>query len=1240
MSNLHELTKQLDVLTWNSRSVLNALVRSAMAAGSNEGFTVTRAGEKVVMTKMDIFAVYHFYEEWEAEGYSSGDAFYELVDKHNKQYEGDEVVTQALMKHSQIMWLDSSNVANKDNVTFWLDKIADSTNPKWLTNTAPIPLNIRTPIYDENLSTKTYDSYETYLFPSGYYSIDTLGYRGDGTSHSGGGKDWVFDVDDKYQILAKRVLIGDQSPATLSLYQNFYDMTRMPGNALEGGENCYALADNAISYGDGNVVAGYNSVILGGRSNAIYRGNSNCGILAGTQNDIFSHTSAICAGNHNSVGGRSSLAANSSNHVGGYPYFFQRSVRNNDSETECIDPFLADNGCLYTRADTGTASSADGAIQLSALQIYITDEVRVQSAISNNRISVGDSQLPYSPFDFKVGDPVCLFEFSVRDDAGNTVPLGNAVLFATVTGIDAVTEKMTGTGGSSKVVGYIISLNKNVTASNIPDLGNRAVQSGQICRSSAQAYPCVDNQGKLAYEVYGYGTRDCTVFGYNNIAAGEAQTVVGASSYELLKPRFIVGSGSSYVQLENQEDHRRDVSLVSAQHYTYQKATQYIVAGVSSFTTAYIHGDHNFEETEELRRYDEDYEGLHVEKYAGFYAYSIDNKSKDDLRAVLRVFHKNSLFVIGDNGLKLREPSDTQTNSVLNELYSRHGSIAIHADDDKTAHDWYGYHKSIADPVSPVDERAITVWANGMVGIHGGHIRLDSEDGLTISGPTRHVLTAQPTADELNPFDISDESAVLDLVTGTGHYYVNKLNSGWSANDGDFGNLYSNSVVNAFHIFESSKSLGNNSYDIAQIILPGNLSPTCTRALRGSSAMPHPAICVTHVDGVMNTRRASGTSMIAEELAYMSDVQRSSGATVCENRAVLGYVMNDFRPEWTYSDGLNEVAFAGNSYYVLDPFLAGLASTSTSYAETGSAYAITSSLPHIGKFVHAKSFSGAALSAAKTYADTKPFYLNGVMINPMMYMTARDREDNTVDGMGYLAYGPATVAENVAINFTGTQQQNIYTAQLSTYTPATNWSQNLSTSGYCTGTTGSVYPNNLRDVWATLIVGGDLWWIQIMKDFHVTFAGGRLSIEFWLSGYAMTNGKYLPATNDAEGYVKPKSSSPDDDDIIRKHNLLFNLPLDPTIGNHLINAMNVATGVTAQMYGHIYHTVDEIDHIDLTGIYSTQQSMPKYDFAVNPTNLYGYTAPQVQIMFRSTESDFHPDAWYRCHLEGAVSYVN
>ena len=136
MSNLHELTKQLDVLTWNSRSVLNALVRSAMAAGSNEGFTVTRAGEKVVMTKMDIFAVYHFYEEWEAEGYPSGDAFYELVDKHNKQYEGDEVVTQALMKHSQIMWLDSSNVANKDNVTFWLDKIADSTNPKWLTNTA------------------------------------------------------------------------------------------------------------------------------------------------------------------------------------------------------------------------------------------------------------------------------------------------------------------------------------------------------------------------------------------------------------------------------------------------------------------------------------------------------------------------------------------------------------------------------------------------------------------------------------------------------------------------------------------------------------------------------------------------------------------------------------------------------------------------------------------------------------------------------------------------------------------------------------------------------------------------------------------------------------------------------------------------------------------------------------------------------------------------------------------------
>ena len=54
MNNLHELTKQLDVLTWNARSVLNALIRSAMSAGSSKGFTVTRADERIVLDKEDI----------------------------------------------------------------------------------------------------------------------------------------------------------------------------------------------------------------------------------------------------------------------------------------------------------------------------------------------------------------------------------------------------------------------------------------------------------------------------------------------------------------------------------------------------------------------------------------------------------------------------------------------------------------------------------------------------------------------------------------------------------------------------------------------------------------------------------------------------------------------------------------------------------------------------------------------------------------------------------------------------------------------------------------------------------------------------------------------------------------------------------------------------------------------------------------------------------------------------------
>ena len=133
-ANLHELTKQLDVLSWNSRSVLNALIRSAMAAGSSSGFTVKRAGEDVSLSRDNIAILSEFYEEWESIGYVGGSDFNSLFIKIGGRYE-DGMLVESLVKHAQIMWMDSTNVSEKDNYGYWLNRITTMENPKWMTNT-------------------------------------------------------------------------------------------------------------------------------------------------------------------------------------------------------------------------------------------------------------------------------------------------------------------------------------------------------------------------------------------------------------------------------------------------------------------------------------------------------------------------------------------------------------------------------------------------------------------------------------------------------------------------------------------------------------------------------------------------------------------------------------------------------------------------------------------------------------------------------------------------------------------------------------------------------------------------------------------------------------------------------------------------------------------------------------------------------------------------------------------------
>ncbi len=226
------LTKEIDALTYNSRSVLNALIRSTVASGSSQGYTVTRAGEELTLTRVDVYRLYTFYQDWAANGFatetgetnSSGRrllTFDEIRIEQDKTCvtfddgtQSCNATTDALVIHSQILFLNSNTLASQpvsniegqsiDNsavTSYWLDFLKEFNDPKLLTNSSPIPINLRTPVFDENMGTTKYNNHPTYLFPYQYFGLQLLGYPGDDTDHFGGGNSWTFFLSYIYKLI-------------------------------------------------------------------------------------------------------------------------------------------------------------------------------------------------------------------------------------------------------------------------------------------------------------------------------------------------------------------------------------------------------------------------------------------------------------------------------------------------------------------------------------------------------------------------------------------------------------------------------------------------------------------------------------------------------------------------------------------------------------------------------------------------------------------------------------------------------------------------------------------------------------------------------------------------------------------------------------------------------------------------------------------------------------------------------
>lgn len=329
MSAFDRLQKEIDALTYNARSVLQALQESTVFAGSTKGFKVTRAGKEILLTRIDIYRLYKFYKEWENNGYALSDSpatstrkeitgFNTLRIEHDKLKVKDELgnevypnaTTHALAQHGRLLYLTNDNLSAFDDDLYWYGLIASAANPKLVTNSSPIPINLRTPIFDPNLATTKYNTHPTYLFPMGYYRLDLLGYSGDDIVHELGGKAWVISTDDYLWLESKNTWIGAvQGNArfkTKELRTNNYALawgfdTHARGEySTAGGIHSIASNVNSISIGNRAYASGVESIAVGGFRN--HSSQQGSGILGGALNTAHGSYSGILGGRNNITG--------------------------------------------------------------------------------------------------------------------------------------------------------------------------------------------------------------------------------------------------------------------------------------------------------------------------------------------------------------------------------------------------------------------------------------------------------------------------------------------------------------------------------------------------------------------------------------------------------------------------------------------------------------------------------------------------------------------------------------------------------------------------------------------------------------------------------------------------------------------------------------------------------------------------------------------------------------------------
>jgi hypothetical protein len=859
MDTMYKLTKQIDALTYNSRSVLNALIRSCIAAGSSNGYTVRRYGVELTLDRTDIFRLYDFYQAWANGSYgydpytADPDEFASIVDRCNAKWKGDgQPVTKAIVTHSKILYLVSTN-KNQDGDDYWLGLIRDSSTPKLVTNSAPIPLNLRTPLYDADLSTKSFSQYETYLFPSGYNKLSITGMPGDGEDHVGGGKSWLWDIDESFEVSAPRILLGYHSNPQRRV-ENYLDTKY----SMSFGYDTYALRERSVALGGlDNIACGVDSAVIGGAANLSLGQRS---MVAGGYVSTSVGNGSLAFGRLTNSVGPYSLAGNMRSNAGDYVYRF--TIEEPVTSGKMVD-------CEVIKdTTTGVCMTTDSSSSFTSGDGRNTVRITYDSLVSNGLWELT----------IEKGDDVLIFAQTRKEDNRTYQPT-DVEGYA----FEPLSFKVTNVSRSNG--DYLVQLSDSIPKGesflSMWQNGGCIVKQGCTVRG-------INYSGEPLDSVYLNPGDASTALNYNTFTPGFNQTAVGQMNHGDIDAKFMVGVGSSYVGADS---FRRN-GLSVAQGYGYmQTADRTAVLGVGCAS--------------DYRGIDSGFMGhgawmYHCSSHLGYAGKVMVNDARTEIahRSMTNATEDSRLVLVRSGSAYLSADYD-----VTMCLESRAGTVVINSGSYVgTAHAY-----DVLLPQGPL---------NPGTGSHG--LAIYSEDGMelrntneafTMSFENSGYISAKfkglhlhgntwgtlATTDESRSFWVYHNAANAydnpyntdghcvdypNTIAYSGFFYAqngwnpgakpatghvnlpSKVRGSWEEHQG-----------RGMHIINSAVSYVNSSnqsgYDVSCLILPGLVKSD------EKNTPPHPKFINSFIYGNGNGGTMPEETYVAEELAFLSDIKKS-----------------------------------------------------------------------------------------------------------------------------------------------------------------------------------------------------------------------------------------------------------------------------------------------------------------------------------------------------------------------------